>query len=308
MYIQAYLSKLQHVCSNTCLKNCCIYSRESYSEDKEVDWLQRPLKFTVGVDDSKCSFHAFQFIDAIAGKNDTIKIAHAPDESVLSNINKRYQPFVDKNKKRYTFELIKTKQLDGKPYDKVYEQIMHYINRQNENQVCDFFVTGKFGATQEVEASKSTKDERVGGVADISLRKLQCTSIFVPRLPTVIPDDGQPWIGVVGVDGSKNSQYAFDVAALLLQSGNPEKNKLYVVHVRHSSSANMRECFKPETIKTKFGVLAEQLTKQTKIETEFVMLDGNKVSYPLCEFAESKNAQIIFVGEDGVVNSMENKV
>lgn len=269
-----------------------------------------PIKFAVGVDDSKCSLNALKFIDSLASKDDHIHLFHAPDEDTSKCIEKRFQEYMKSKANRYSFDMIKQSQSQGKDNN---EKIMHYINQFPDKKSPDFLVTGKHGATHEVKSHKPSH-EKFGSLSDVSLRKIRCTSIFVPRFVDhdITPDceNNEPWIAVVGVDGSTNSEHAFDMAAQLLQTNHhhtckKEKNMLYVVHVKATSS--LSHSMDEKQIKKRFSEICQLFTEKTGIKSEFVIIDGLVVSKPLCAFAEDKKAQLIFVGEDGMKNTIQGK-
>jgi len=129
-----------------------------------------------------------------------------------------------------------------------------------------------------------------GDINDLSVRASKCTTLIAPSR-AVLPAEDESGIFVVVIDGSINSNHAYETARAWMKEG----DYLYVIKV---GDPRGDEPDTPSKLRSSF--LGKQYaTKLSDLEhSSFQVLTGNKLVPEIIEFCRQKNAHFLFHGAD----------
>merc|ERR1712173_198707 len=224
---------------------------------------------------------------------DKITLIHSLEtEDQAACVKEQYAKYPKENNKRFAFKLLDDED------QSVGHRLMAYVNTDQKKKV-DLFVTGLYGRTYE-QYEKNEKKHHVGSKSDLSLRATQCPSLFVRR-EVPIPDGQNSLKIVVGVDGSQNSQHAFQFATRLLEPG----NTLHVVHIEteFGNNKSVPDDYLSANVIKNYKQFIEEKKKELGFKVNMnihLIEDTVKISDALCSFAEKNGCQVLCVGADGM--------
>lgn len=128
------------------------------------------------------------------------------------------------------------------------------------------------------------------------------------RREVEIPDGQNSLKIVVGVDGSRNSQHAFNFATSLLEPG----NTLHVVHIETEFGNNKNvpdDYLSVNVIKNYKQFIADkEKVLGFKVNMNIHLIEDTvKISDALCEFAVKNDCHILCIGADGMTAWVNNE-
>lgn len=129
-----------------------------------------------------------------------------------------------------------------------------------------------------------------GETNDLSVRASKCTTLIAPSCAE-LPAEDESGIFVVVVDGSLNSNHAYETARAWMKEG----DYLYVIKV---GDPRGDEPDTPTKLRSSF-LERQYASKLSDLENaSFHLLTGNKLAPEIIEFCRQKNAHFLFHGAD----------
>lgn len=162
------------------------------------------------------------------------------------------------------------------------DRILDLVGRKN----YDLLALGMQGRKN----NKMNPQRIFGDISDLSVRASKCTTLIAPSCAE-LPAEDESGIFVVVIDGSKNSNHAYETARAWMKEG----DHLYVIKVGDPRGDE------PDTpLKLRSSFLGKQYAKKLNDleNASFLLLTGKKLVPQIIEFCRQKNAHFLFHGVD----------
>jgi len=238
----------------------------------------------VAVDGSKESWKALDavlyFLDAEQDMLHTITII---EDGMSEDIAVQIKQVVEKANEDLQDWQVNSKVLPQNDI-RIKERILDYTNKGN----YDLLAVGMQG-----RKDSTLNPQRVfGSLSDPSLRAAKCTTLIAPS-KAILPEDGESAVFVVVVDGSINSNLAYETARAWMKEG----DHLHVIKVEDPRGdepdmpTNMRSSFVGRQYASKLDDLENSC---------FELITGKKVVPEIIEFCKQKDAHFLLCGADNM--------
>jgi len=238
----------------------------------------------VAVDGSKESWKALDavlyFLDAEQDMLHTITIL---EDAISEDIKGKIKQVVEKGNGDLQDWQLSSKVLPQND-TRTKDRILDYTNKGS----YDLLAVGMQG-----RKDSTINPQRVfGSLSDPSLRSAKCTTLIAPS-KAILPAEGESAVFVVVVDGSINSNLAYETARAWMKEG----DHLHVIKVddprgdEPDMPTNMRSSFVGRQYASKLDDLENSC---------FQVIAGKKVVPEIIEFCKQKDAHFLLCGADNM--------
>jgi len=239
-------------------------------------------KILVAVDGTKESWKALDavlyFLDKQTDSLTTITIT---DSKTSENIKSEIKRVVEKSDVGLKKEKLQTKVMTNnnvRPKDRVLE----FTNKGN----YDLLAVGMQGR----RCSEMNPQRVYGSLNDPSIRAAKCTKLIAPNCAE-LPAEGECAVFVVVIDGSVNSNYAYETCRQWLKEG----DYLYVIKV---GDPRGDEPDVPTNLRSSFLGRQYSMRLEDLDTASFEVITGKSVVPQIIEFCNKKNAHFLMCGAD----------
>lgn len=238
-------------------------------------------KMLVTIDNSKESWKALDAVLYLAEIDDTLHTVTIKDHQTPNTIQADIKQVVKKSGKKFASGRFKIHMLNENS-TRAKDRVIEFM-RNGEYDIVALGMQGRKG-------SDMNPQRLMGSFSDPSMRSVTCTTLIAPT-HAELPEQGESAIFVVVVDGSINSQHAYETAREWLKEG----DHLYVIQV-----GDPRGDAPDLPTKMRSSYLGRQYNnKIVDLENAtFEVITGNKIVPKIMEFCNEKGAHFLLCGTD----------
>jgi len=238
-------------------------------------------KMLVTIDNSKESWMALNAVLYLADSDDTLHTITIKDDHTPSTIQADIKQAVKNSGKKFAsgrFKIHMLKENSTRPKDRVIE-----FMRRGEYDIAALGMQGR-------KSSDMNPQRVMGSFSDPSMRSVTCTTLIAPT-HAELPEQGESAVFVVVVDGSINSQHAYETAREWLKEG----DHLYVIKV-----GDPRGDAPDLPTKMRSSYLGRQYNnKIVDLENAtFEVITGKSIVPKIMQFCNEKGAHFLLCGTD----------
>jgi len=238
-------------------------------------------KMLVTIDNSKESWKALDALLYLADSDDTLHTITIKDRQTPNEIQEDIKEVVKKSGKKFAsgkFKIHTLQQNSIRSKDRVIE-----FMRKGEYDIAALGMQGR-------KSSEMNPQRVMGSFSDPSMRSVTCTTLIAPT-HAALPEEGESAVFVVVVDGTINSQHAYETAREWLKEG----DHLYVIKVGDPRGdapdlpRNMRSSYLGRQYNNKIVDLDN---------ATFEVITGKKIVAKITQFCNEKGAHFLLCGTD----------
>jgi len=247
-------------------------------------------KMLVAIDNTKESWKAFDAVLYLAdSENDTLHTITIKDSQTPDNIKEEIERIVKESGKEF-------------PSGKLKIHMLKENSIRAKDRVIEFMSKGDYDiaalGVQGRKCSDINPQRIMGSFRDPSMRSVTCTTLLAPNCAQ-LPEQGESAIFVVVVDGSINSQHAYETAREWLKEG----DHLYVIKVGdpRGDAPDLPRKMRSSYLGRQYNNKIHDLKNAA-----FEIITGKKIVPKIIEFCKEKGAHFLLCGTDQM-HTWQNK-